>query len=110
MLKFSIGLKQVTIISLCFAPDWLLQDAIDSELDTNWKYPYVSVLLSSLPPAASIISSRFILKIKDGDHELISKGRLVLHGNRDRERFIVRSDSTSQIYLSSDSSYDLRLW
>lgn len=91
-----IGSRQVTISSLEFAPDWLIDDSIKSELDTNWIDAYTSIPLKELPKSANIIGSHFVFKIKeDESHQLKMKARLVLHGNRDRDRYSVRRDSAS---------------
>lgn len=36
-IKEEIELKQVTIASLGFAPDWLLTESIQAERESNWK-------------------------------------------------------------------------
>lgn len=91
-----IGSKQVTAAALQFAPDWVMLDAIESELSENWKDAYLEVNANNLSKDANVIGSHFVFKVKaDIDGSLKLKARLVLHGNRDRDRFTVRRDSSS---------------
>lgn len=95
-IKDEIGSRQVTIGSLEFAPDWVLDDAIHSELATNWKGAYTAVSMVAIPQGANLISSHLLFKVKDDDKgNLKLKARLVLHGHRDRDRYSVRRDSAS---------------
>lgn len=95
-IRNEIGLKQVAIGSLGFAPEWLLNKAIQPELDTNWKQANEMVLMFSIPQKASPIGSHFDFKVKDDeDGSLNLKARLVLHGHRDRDRYSALRDSAS---------------
>lgn len=91
-----IGKRQVTVGELHFAPQWLLDKATTKELNANWNGAYEKILSSTIPPDANIMSSRLVFKIKEDETgELKFEGRLVLHGNRNKDRFLVRRDSAS---------------
>lgn len=62
-----IGARQVTVSSLEFAPDWLIDDTIKSELDTNWSSAYTPIPVKAMPKNANIIGSRFVFKIKEDE-------------------------------------------
>lgn len=62
-----------------------------NEHDKNWKDAYTEVKESDLSGDANIISSHVVFKTKD-DGYLILKERIVVHGNRDDEKDLLRSD------------------
>lgn len=95
-IKSVIGFKQVTESEIQFAPEWILNDALSTELEENWNSAYTVVKSSELPRDANIIGSHTVYRVKeDDDGHLKMKARLVLHGNRDKDRFTVRRDSAS---------------
>lgn len=95
-IKSKIGQRQVTSSELEFAPPWLLNDALQAELEANWNGAYIETPASTVDKNANVFSSHVVYKVKDGDDgQLKLKGRLVLHGNRDKDRFAVRRDSAS---------------
>lgn len=115
-MKGKIGSRQVTHSSLEFWPNWILDQALNSELTTNWKGVYTTVHETCIPHGANVISSHIVFKTKDDeDGNLKLKARLVLHGNRDRDRFSVRRDSASvdlsvvRIVLSLASILDFKV-
>lgn len=78
------------------APYCIIYNAIELELQNNWKDAYILLLPASVPTHANVISSPFVFKVKDDDDsKLKMKGRLALHGNGDKDRFSVRRDSLS---------------
>lgn len=73
-----------------------MDEAVESELTQNWHDAYELVEIDELPPDANVIASHVVFKVKDNpDCTLRLKARLVLHGNRDKDRFKVRRDSAS---------------
>lgn len=96
LIRQRIGSKQVAASQLSFVPSWLLDEAVEEELAQNWQGAYELVGINSLPPDANVIASHVVFKVKDNqDGSLRLKARLVLHGNRDKDRFKVRRDSAS---------------
>lgn len=74
----------------------MLNEAVQAELAQNWQEAYDLVPIDSLPPDANVIASHVVFNVKDNpDGTLRLKARLVLHGNRDKDRFKVRRDSAS---------------
>lgn len=59
-----IGSKQVTASKLDFVPPWILQEALRSEHESNWKDAYTEVSDESVPRSANVISSHVIYKVK----------------------------------------------
>lgn len=91
-----IGTSQVTASALAFAPSWIVEKAMKAEHDENWKDAYTEVEESSLPHNSNVVSSHSIFKIKTlDDGEIKLKGRIVVHGNRDSEKDLVRGDCAS---------------
>lgn len=92
-IKDKIGTGQVTASAIAFAPSWIIEKAMRAEHDENWTGAYEEVAEAGLPKTANIISSHVIFKIKTNDDESLKlKGRIVVHGNRDAEKDMVRSD------------------
>lgn len=80
------------------APRWLLDQAIEKEKKAYLeRKAYAPVQLQSLPRNANLISSHHFFVIKhDGDSDTLKlKCRLVPHGNRDKEKNDLRSDSAT---------------
>lgn len=92
-IKDKIGTGQVTASAIAFAPSWVVEKAMRSEHDENWVGAYEEVAESELPSEANVISSHVVFKIKTNDDSSLKlKGRIVVHGNRDADRDLVRSD------------------
>lgn len=95
-LQTTIGQRQVTSGDLEHAPQWLIDVAVHIEMETNWKDAYIKNPAYNITNNANIISSHFVFRIKEDEtNNLKLKARLVLHGNRDKNRFTVRRDSAS---------------
>ena len=95
-IKDVIGVRTASEHSLQFAPQWILQKAIDNERDEYRKHVN-EVDIRTLPRDANIISSHHFFQVKHDGHEdsLKLKCRLVLHGNRDKHKDSIRSDSST---------------
>lgn len=66
------------------------------EHDDNWTDAYQEVAERGLPKGANLISSHVVFKVKTNDDgSLKLKGRIVVHGNRDDDKDLVRSDSAA---------------
>ena len=93
-----VGYEPVSEARLKFAPSWLIQKAIDVELNNyKGKGAYTTVHKRGVPRDANIISSHHFFQIKtDGCPEKLKlKCRLVPHGNRDAEKESLRTDSST---------------
>ena len=96
-----IGDRTASESILQFAPRWILQKAIDKEL-SEYRRNIEEVDIRILPRDANIISSHHFFQIKHDGQEgsLKLKCRLVPHGNPDRDKDSIRSDSsTAQIHV-----------
>lgn len=90
-IQFKIGQHQVTAKSLEFVPQWLIEEALEKEMDNNWQGPYLEVTAFSIDRSANVIGSNMVYKVKVGDDaQPVMKARLVLHCNFDEDRFTVR--------------------
>ena len=93
-----VGYEPVSEARLQFAPSWLIQKAIDAELNNyKSKGAYTTVHKRGVPRDANLISSHHFFQIKtDGSPEKLKlKCRLVPHGNRDAEKESLRTDSST---------------
>ena len=79
-----------------FIPRWIIDKAIESERE-NYKSAFEEVHLSDLPRHSNVISSHhfFLEKVDGKKNEFRLKCRLVPHGNRDRDKDILRTDSST---------------
>lgn len=50
------------------APQWLLNNAVEKELSSNWADAYESIQENTVPHDAKIISSHFVYKIKQEEN------------------------------------------
>lgn len=95
-IRLTIGSRRVSIGRLEFAPNWIIDKEIESELQNSWKdafkvFPFAS---NSADPKA--ISSHFVFNISEEvNNNLKLEARLVLHGLRDKYRFSIRCVSSS---------------
>ena len=95
-IKGVIGDRTASEHSLQFAPQWILQKAIDKERNEYRKH--VNELdIRTLSREANIISSHHFFQVKHDGHEdsLKLKCRLVPQGSRDKNKESIRSDSSS---------------
>lgn len=91
-----ISSQQVYESHISFAPSWIVDEALRTELETNWSGAYEKMLAKSVPDDANIISSHMPYRMKENDDGTVKlKAPLVLYGNHDRDRFGVRRDSSS---------------
>lgn len=78
-----------------FAPPWILDEALESEHDTNWTNSYEEVQERDVPRNANIITSNAVYKLKiKEDGSRMMKARIVPHGNHDNGKDEVRKDSS----------------
>lgn len=91
-----IGGEQVTRRKLEFAPPWIVEMADKEELEDNWKETIEEVEEASVPKDANVIGSHFVYKVKneEGNAKRL-KARLCPHGNMDKLKGRIRSDSAS---------------
>ena len=100
-IKSVIGDRTASESQLQFAPQWILQKAIDKEL-SEYRRNVEEIDIRTLPRDANIISSHHFFQIKHDGQEgsLKLKCRLVPHGNRDKDKDSIRSDSsTAQFHI-----------
>lgn len=92
----SVSFQQFTAAQRKFAPPWILEEALESELETNLKDVYDELLMSDNRLNANVVNAHAVHKVKsDGVDKLHLKCSLVLHGNQDKDRFSVRKNSAS---------------
>lgn len=92
-IRDKIGTGQVTASAIAFAPSWVVEKSMKAEHDENWTGAYEEVHESDLERGANVISSHVVFKVKSNDDgSLKLKSRIVVHGNRDDERELIRSD------------------
>lgn len=91
-----IGKETVSRKKLEGAPFWLIDKAVKEEVEDAWKDAFTEVSEQQVPFDANIISSHIIYKIKiDEKGTKRLKARLCPHGNRDRGKGTIRSDSSN---------------
>jgi len=95
-IKSIYGYDAVTKSKLQFVPSWVLEKAEEKE-KSNYKESIEVVDRRDVPRSANIISSHFFFKLKEGDEpgQLALKCRCVPHGNRDKVKEELRSDSST---------------
>lgn len=111
-MKQSIGQRQVSVVDLEHSPQWLLDDALCNEMDTNWRDAYTEVPALTTEEISNVISSHVVYKIKESDNDTLKlKASLVLHGILDKDRFAVHRDSASAdlLIVRMDLSFALIL-
>lgn len=87
-IKNRLGAKQVTAAQLSSAPAWILEETIQTESDDKWRSAYELVGYESPPADVNITAYQVVFKVKeDQDRSLRLKAKLVLPGNRDKDRF-----------------------
>lgn len=91
-----VGTHQVTESELTFAPSWIVEKSMVADHDQNWVGSYEEISEADLPYRENVISSHVVFKVKNNeDGGLKLKGRIVVHGSRDTDRDLVRSDSAA---------------
>ena len=116
-IKDVIGLQPVTLSQIQFAPQWIVKKAIQKELENyTYKKAFEEIEISELPRYANLISSHCFFQVKyDGVENIKLKCRLVPHGNRDKQKHLVRKDSCTAQFpiirtlLSMSAIFKLRL-
>jgi Reverse transcriptase (RNA-dependent DNA polymerase) len=94
-IQAAIGDYEVSITQLKCAPTWLLDKAVTTEKE-NYLKACRPIKLLDLPPRSNVISSHHFFSIKKtSDGNLKLKCRMVPHGNRDREKAGLRTDSAT---------------
>jgi hypothetical protein len=94
-IQAAIGDSDVSITQLQWVPSWILDKAVTTEKE-NYLMACHPVKLHELPPRSNVISSHHFFSIKKtSDGNLKLKCRMVPHGNRDREKAGLRTDSAT---------------
>ena len=94
-IQAAIGDSDVSLTQLQWAPTWLLDKAVTIEKE-NYLKACKPIKLLDLPPRSNVISSHHFISIKKtSDGNLKLKCRMVPHGNRDREKAGLRTDSAT---------------
>ena len=89
-----------------YIPEWVFEKACDRELRENWLENMKVVKQRNVPSGANIISSHFVYRVKyehEVHHEdvlLRLKARLCVHGNKDSERTLLRTDAAVASHFS----------
>lgn len=92
--KSRVKQRQVTASTLEFAPQWLLDEALQAEIDDNCHGAFSEIPAFTIEENANVIRSHVVHKVKEENNGTLKlKARLVLHGNRNKDRFTVRRDS-----------------
>jgi Reverse transcriptase (RNA-dependent DNA polymerase) len=114
-IQAAIGDSDVSASQLQWVPQWILDKAVKGE-QTNYLTACSPVHFRDLPAQSNAISSHFFFSIKQSsDGHLKLKCRMVPHGNRDREKAGLRTDSstaqfgTIRLLLSLTVLLNLRL-
>lgn len=91
-----IGTEQVHRGDIQFAPSWIVEEAIETEVEDNWKDAYEIAQEDEIPPDANVISSHFVFKVKtDETGKKKLKARMCPHGNKDKMKGLIRFDASS---------------
>lgn len=91
-----IGSKQVSRSKVEFAPSWILDEAFQTEHDSNWKGAYKPVREDEVAKDANVVRSHVVYKVKTNeDGERALKARICPHGNEDDDKDEVRKDSAN---------------
>jgi len=93
-IRATIGDKSVSESTLQFAPEWIIEKSKRKERD-NYKEAIQITHRRDIPRNSNVISSHYFFVVKhDGESgKLKLKCRIVPHGNRDKEKDDIRSDS-----------------
>lgn len=64
------------------APQWIVDKAVNTELEANWKGSYEEKRKEEVSRKENVIRANFVYKLKEGEKGLKRvKSRLCLHGN-----------------------------
>jgi hypothetical protein len=114
-IQAAIGDSDVSFTQLQWAPTWIFEKAVNAEKD-NYLKACLPMKLLELPPRSNMISSHHFFSFKKfSDGNLKLKSRMVPHGNRDREKTGLRTDSATaqfaaiRLLLSLSVLIDFRL-
>jgi hypothetical protein len=100
-----IGTKHVSLsVASSFTAPWIVDASLHREME-NWRDAFVAIPFADLPANANYIRSHVFCHVKDIDQSDGTtarrlKTRIVLHGNEDCERDIVRKDTQAASFLS----------
>jgi hypothetical protein len=104
-MKHVVGARHVSLayVAALSAP-WLVQEAFGKELQ-NWYGAFEIIQYISMPQNANYIRSHAFCKIKTAnddrpDSHLSLKTRIVLHGNKDKEKYEVRKDTQAASFTA----------
>lgn len=91
-----VGGKQLTRSKMAFVPSWVLDRALQEELDSNRHDTHDEVKEHEVGANANVIPSHVVYKVKNEEQNFKRmKARLCPNGNRDKLRKTVRKDSAS---------------
>lgn len=91
-----VGGKQMTRSKMGCAPAWILDKALQEELDSNWADTHDVVDERDVPANANVIPSHVVYRVKTEENSKRRlKARLCRNGNRDKLRKTVRKDSAT---------------
>lgn len=66
-IRKEIGSRHVSIGAITFAPAWIINEAVDCELENNWKEANAEVDHDELPRDCKLIGSHLVFKIKNDE-------------------------------------------
>ena len=95
-----VGKSQITRKSMEGLPSWIIQNAINREIEQNWTDAYEEVKETDVPRNANVISSHIVYALKSEENNTKRlKARLCPHGNRDQEKGNIRTDSSNAQFM-----------
>ncbi len=95
-----VGGSPITRKAMEGLPSWIVQNAIDKEVNENWAGAYEEVCETDVPASANVISSHIVYVLKSEENNLKRlKARLCPHGNRDQEKGRIRNDSSNAQFM-----------
>lgn len=101
---------------MAFAPSWILDRALQEEMESNWHDTHDEVREEDVQGNANVIPSHVVYKVKNKENNVKRMNtRLCPNGNRERIRKTVRKDSATvqfdviRILLSLATLFAFRL-
>jgi hypothetical protein len=80
---------------------WIVDEAFAKEF-SNWTDAFIVVQNTQLPPNCNYVQSHSFYRIKPRDDGSLSlKTRIVIHGNEDKEKELIRKDTESCSFSST---------
>lgn len=78
------------------APSWLLDKALQEELDSNWQDTHVEVDGRKIKRNANVVHRHVVYKVKNEENNFKRmKARLCPNGNREKLKKMMRKDSAT---------------